>query len=214
MAKNRTLSVLGATKEETITLNDTVFGESWNAALIAQYVRVYLLNQKRNTASTKTRSEVGGTTKKIYKQKGTGRARHGSAKAPVYVGGGDAHGPRGESGKAMMPKKMRRKALAVALSSKVSTKNIYVVSDAAFEKIEKTVVASKKVAALKIPMKKTCIIFPHAAPEKMAFHNIADITATEPAGINAYVVLNSTNIVFSEKALTELYTLMGVTKKA
>src|SRR3989344_1755133 len=77
-----------------VNLPKTNFGAKINDGLMAQAVRVYLANQRMGTASTKTRSEVKGSTRKIWRQKGTGRARHGSKKAPIFVGGGVAFGPR------------------------------------------------------------------------------------------------------------------------
>jgi large subunit ribosomal protein L4 len=92
-----------------MTLPEAVFGAKPNKALIAQAVRVYLANQRQGNASTKTRGEVIGTTKKIYRQKGTGRARHGAAKAPIFVGGGIAHGPHPHDFSMDFPKKMKQK---------------------------------------------------------------------------------------------------------
>jgi len=92
-----------------------LFTEKINKPLIAQYVRVYRANQRKGTASAKTRGEVSGGGKKPWRQKGTGRARHGSIRSPIWVGGGVAHGPKPRDWGLKMPQKMRRKALLSAL---------------------------------------------------------------------------------------------------
>ncbi|MFA6250626.1 MAG: 50S ribosomal protein L4 [Candidatus Shapirobacteria bacterium] len=79
----------------SVTLPSSVFGAKINSGIISQAIKVYLANQRSSHAKTKSRHEVAGTTKKMWAQKGTGRARHGSAKAPLFVGGGVSHGPRG-----------------------------------------------------------------------------------------------------------------------
>src|SRR6185437_7247197 len=103
-----------------IALPGEIFGEKLNKALLAQAVRVYLANQRQGNASTKTRGEVDGSTRKIYRQKGTGRARHGSVRAPIFVHGGIAHGPKPRDFSLTMPQKMKQKALFSALSTKLS----------------------------------------------------------------------------------------------
>ena len=86
--KNTKINVIGSEdKSKTIAIPTHLKDVKVNPALVAQYVRVYLKNQRQGTASTKDRSEIVGTTKKMYKQKGTGNARHASAKAPIFVGG-------------------------------------------------------------------------------------------------------------------------------
>lgn len=99
-------------------LPEQIFGQEVNDALIAQAVRVYRARLRQGNANTKTRGEVAGSTRKIYKQKGTGRARHGSIKAPVFVGGGTVHGPRSHDFDLELPVTMKRKALISALSMK------------------------------------------------------------------------------------------------
>src|SRR3989344_5604580 len=113
-----------------LSLPKEIFGVRVNERLIAQAVRVYLANQRKGTASTKTRGEVRGSTRKIWRQKGTGRARHGSRKAPIFVGGGIAHGPRGVTAASLkLTKKMRRLALFGALTDKVSERAMIAVND-------------------------------------------------------------------------------------
>ena len=98
-------------------------------ALLAQLSRVYLSNLHQGTVSTKTRGEVVGSTRKIYRQKGTGRARHGDIKAPIFVGGGITFGPKPRSVKRKLPKKMRRQALTHLLYEKAKSGKLFVIAD-------------------------------------------------------------------------------------
>jgi large subunit ribosomal protein L4 len=91
-ATARVVSPAGSVKEASLT--SPLFNAEVNLSMLAQYIRVYMANARQGTASTKDRSQIIGTTKKVYKQKGTGNARHGSMKAPIYVGGGVAGGPK------------------------------------------------------------------------------------------------------------------------
>ena len=111
-----------------IGLPKEVFGAKVNNSLMAQAVRVYLANQRMGTASTKNRGEITGSTKKIWRQKGTGRARHGSRKAPIFVGGGVAFGPRTRDYSLKIPKKMKKAALFSALSFRQNNREIKVVT--------------------------------------------------------------------------------------
>jgi large subunit ribosomal protein L4 len=112
-----------------ITLPPEIFGVEINEKLLSQAVRVYLANHRAGTHDTKTRTDVIGSTKKIYKQKGTGRARHGDIKAPIFIGGGVAHGPKPKDYSLDMPKKMKRLALFSALSDKLANKCIKIVKE-------------------------------------------------------------------------------------
>src|SRR5690242_1823092 len=104
-----------------LTVSDSVFGVPVNKALIAQAVRVYMSNQRQGTSKAKTRSEINRTSAKWYKQKGTGRARHGARNAPLFVGGGVAHGPNGEQNwTRTLSKRMKMQALVTALSAQAA----------------------------------------------------------------------------------------------
>ncbi|MDO8498956.1 MAG: 50S ribosomal protein L4 [bacterium] len=106
----------------TLSLPKEIFGGAVNKVLLSQALRVYMNNQKTHFAHTKTRSEVKVSTRKIYRQKGTGGARHGARSAPIFVGGGVALGPKFRKVILDLPKKMKQKALLAALSSKVQAK--------------------------------------------------------------------------------------------
>ena len=117
----------------TVELPDSVFGLKWNADLVHQVVTSYAANQRRGTAHAKGRSEVRGGGKKPWKQKGTGRARHGSIRSPIWKGGGVTHGPLKEKNyKKKINKKMAKKAFYTVLSAKVRDNEIIVLDDLKF----------------------------------------------------------------------------------
>lgn len=107
-----------------LDLPQEIFSAPVNEKLLLQALRIYSNNLQSQHSHTKTRGEVRGTTKKVYKQKGTGNARHGSKKAPIYVGGGIALGPRSRNVTLDLPQKMRQKALISALSKRAADNNI------------------------------------------------------------------------------------------
>ncbi len=123
-----TLYNLQGEKLKDITLPKDIFEAKINDLLIAQAIRVALNNQRSSHAVVKHRGEIAGTTKKMWAQKGTGRARHGSAKAPQFVGGGSAHGPRGDQNpKLRFTQKMRQASLKSILSKFAKNKSILVI---------------------------------------------------------------------------------------
>lgn len=113
-------------------LDERVFGQPMNEGLVHQAIVHYLANQRTGTASTKTRSQVAGGGKKPYRQKGTGRARQGSTRAPQFKGGGVAFGPHPRDFHQLMPQKMRRLALRVALSERLREGNVRLVDTLTF----------------------------------------------------------------------------------
>ena len=119
---------------ESMTLPKEVFDAKINNNLMTQAVRVYMANQRRGTVKTKTRGEVKISTRKIYRQKGTGRARHGAKSAPIFVGGGVAFGPRQRDYSLKLNQKSRKAALFSALSSKLKDGEIKIVTG--LEKLE------------------------------------------------------------------------------
>lgn len=121
----------------TINLPENIFGLNWNADLVHQVYTSQNSNARANTASTKDRSEVSGTTKKPWKQKGTGRSRHGSKRSPIWVGGGVAHGPTTERNyKKKVNKKMNAKALFTLLSEKHRKGQILFIQDISPEEVK------------------------------------------------------------------------------
>ncbi len=119
-----------------VELNDTIFGIEPNVPVMHQYLVMQLANARQGTHSTKTRGEVSGGGRKPWRQKGTGRARQGSIRAPQWVGGGTVFGPKPRSYRKDMPKKMRRLALRSALSAKAAEGRIKVLDDLSLPEIK------------------------------------------------------------------------------
>src|SRR3982751_7030561 len=126
-----TAKVLDPTSNEVgeIELPDTVFGVPLNEPLIHEAVRSFLANRRAGTSATKTRGDVSGSGRKLWKQKGTGRARIASLRSPLWKGGGNVHGPQPRDWSYQMPKKMRRGALRSALSERLREGNLIVVDE-------------------------------------------------------------------------------------
>ena len=191
---------------ETITLSDAIFGASVNKTLMAQAVRVYLANQRVGTASTKTRGEVRGSTRKIYQQKGTGRARHGGIRAPIFVGGGIAFGPKPRDYSLNMPQKMRQRALISALTTKQQDGSIKIVSG--FEKITpktKEFVQALENLSLNVAKKKILLVLPAKTEDvQRAARNVEGVHYMLANQLNTYEVLNNKTILFMKDALDTL----------
>jgi len=190
-------------EKESLSLPKEIFQVKANSKLLAQYIRVYLTNQRQGTASTKTRTEVSGSTRKIYRQKGTGRARHGDIKAPIFVGGGIVHGPKPRDYSLKMNKKQKKQALFSALSLKLAEKSIIGLEESALKIEPKT----KKIASLlnKIGLKAKKVVFILPKIERnnfvLAVRNIPKTIITDPISLNAYQVLKNDFLVFFDKAV-------------
>lgn len=187
-----------------ITLPSEIFAEKENPKLVAQAVRVYLANQRMGTSSTKTRGEVSGTTKKVYRQKGTGRARHGAKKAHIFVGGGIAFGPKPRDLSLSMPKKMKRKALFSALSHKLSQEKVLVVD---FEKATgktKEIAAALKNLTLQDKKHVMVVVNKNLDTVRKASRNIENVAVENVASLSAYGVSKSASILFVKETIEGL----------
>jgi large subunit ribosomal protein L4 len=189
-----------------ISLPEEIFGVKINKILIAQAVRVYLANQRMGTASTKTRGEVEGSSRKIYRQKGTGRARHGSIRAPIFVHGGVVFGPRPRDYSLQLPQKMKRAALFSALTTKFNDGEMKILEG--LEKIEpKTKMFLAVIDKLGINDKKKKILLITSSEIenlKRAAGNIEGVTITAAKRLNTYEILNNRQLVFMKDAIDEL----------
>jgi large subunit ribosomal protein L4 len=132
-----------------VDLPGDVFGIDPNEAALKQYIHVYQTNQRRGTVKTKTRSEVSGGGRKPWRQKGTGRARHGSTRSPIWIGGGIAHGPQPRKFALSVPKKIAKLALRSALSLKAKEGKIKLLEGLSFE-VPKASAAAKLLGKLKL----------------------------------------------------------------
>jgi len=202
---------LKAEKIKDITLPETFFEAKINDDLIAQAIRVYLNNQRTSHAKAKHRGEVAGTTKKMYAQKGTGRARHSTAKAPQFVGGGSAHGPRGNQNAPMrFSQKLRQAALRAILSKFAKNKAILVIdklstieprTKAAWVFVDKL----EKQNELLAKSRKIGIITSRSFESvKCAFGNIPDINLLSIESLNSYNLSRQNYLMFTAAALKKL----------
>lgn len=198
----------------TADLTPDIFGHKENDALIAQYMRVYSQNQRQGTVSTKTRAEVVGTTKKMYRQKGTGRARHGSGKEPIFVGGGVAFGPKPRVFSKSLNKKQRRQALCISLSYKAKQKAVIGVDKDALSMKPKTKKIADLLNTLKLSGKKILFVLPQLSKNGfvLSSRNIARISLIGATTLNPYEVFQSDVLVFVGDALDVLVKHLTVKK--
>ena len=186
-----------------ITLSDVIFGAEVNGAVLHAAVRAYLMNQRQGTQSTLTRSEVSGGGKKPWRQKGTGRARQGSTRAPQWTHGGIALGPKPRDYRTGMNKKTKKVALYSALSAKVAAGDLIVVDTIAAESYSTKTMASM-LHALGAG-KKSLVVLPtvdHVVIKSCA--NIPGVVTTQYNTVNVYDVLNADKFIIAKDAVAKL----------
>lgn len=190
-----------------ISLPEEIFGVKVNPVLLSQAIRVYQVNQRAGTHAVKTRTQVTGSTRKIYRQKGTGRARHGDIKAPIFIGGGVAHGPKPYDYSLKFPTKMRRLALFSALTDKYQNDNFKIISG--LESIEpktKNIVSLLKNLSLTKKdgnlAKKTLLVLPDMVKNVIyAGRNVENLNMTQAKLLNTYNLLANQNILFMKESV-------------
>ena len=180
-----------------------MFEAKVSPTLLAQAQRVYLANQRKARARTKTRGEVEGSTRKIYRQKGTGGARHGSIRAPIFVGGGISHGPTGGQNYILkMPRKMGSTALLGALADRAASKRIVVVTGLKLP--EKTKAASSMWKKAKLEKGALLVISDKEMAGRKSFRNLKDVEVALASSLNPYEVLGCKQLVISQAAIEAL----------
>jgi len=196
------LDVLNVSGEKIgdIDLNPGIFGIEVNEYVLHDVVKNYLANQRQGTQSAKTRAEVRGGGKKPFRQKGTGRARQGTTRAPHYVGGGVAFAPKPRDYSYKLPKRVKRLALFSALSAKVAAGEVIVLDDIAMD-APKTKDMIKILSNIKAE-KKSLIVLPGVSENVVrSSNNIPGVEATFVGELNVYDILNHNNFVITKKAL-------------
>jgi large subunit ribosomal protein L4 len=178
-----------------------IFGVDANVALIHQVVVAQLAAARQGTHATKTRGEVRGGGKKPYKQKGTGRARQGSTRAPQFTGGGTVHGPQPRSYDQRTPKKMKAAALRGALSDRARNDRVKVVSSLVTGETPSTKAAAAALAS--ISSAKNVLVVAERTDELtwLSLRNVPTVHIIEPGQLNTYDVLISDDVVFTKGAL-------------
>ena len=188
-------------KGSTVELPAEIFDAKTNVALIHQVVVAQLAAARQGTHKTKTRGEVSGGGKKPYRQKGTGRARQGSTRAPQFAGGGVVHGPVPRDYSQRTPKKMKAAALRGALSDRARNDRVHVVSSLVEGELPSTKDAS--VALAKVSGAKHVLVVVERTDELtwLSLRNLTNVHVLEPGQLNTYDVLLSDDVVFTEGAL-------------
>jgi large subunit ribosomal protein L4 len=192
-------------KKNSIEVLDKIFSAKINNKLVSQVLYKTNANYKGRHAKTKQQNEVSGPTSKIYAQKGTGNARHASRKAPIFVGGGIAHGPKGELSykKRKLNKSEKKLSIASLVSEKIKDKNLIVFSDFKSE-IKKT--KEMNLIVKKFQITNSLIILDKNSKEKIekSIRNIPNIKVTDVNHFSAFDIIKFNKIVFTETSVKEL----------
>ncbi|MHB1421499.1 MAG: 50S ribosomal protein L4 [Bacillota bacterium] len=188
---------------DEIDLNDTIFGIKVNETVMHQVVVMQRANRRRGTSSTKVRSEVSGGGRKPWRQKGTGRARAGSNRSPLWRGGGITFGPQPRDYSYTMPKKVRRLALKSALSSKVLDGNLVVVDEITMQQ-PKTKDMAKILGSLGVARKALVVTAKMDENVQKSARNIPGITPLTAASLNVYDLLLHDKLVITRDAVNRV----------
>ena len=192
-------------KKDTIEVLDKIFSAKVNSKLVSSVLYKTNANYKGRHAKTKQQNEVSGPTSKIYAQKGTGGARHASRKAPIFVGGGIAHGPKGELAykKRKLNKNEKKLSVASLITEKNINKNLLILNDFSSE-IKKT----KEMSAIinKLEITNSLIILDKASKEKIekSARNIPNVKITDVNHFSSYDIIKFKKVVFTESSVKEL----------
>jgi len=209
-----TVKVRNLKNEEVgeVELSDAVFGAPLNEALIHAAVRNFMANARQGTSATKTRGDVSGAGRKLWKQKGTGRARIASLRSPLWKGGGNVHGPQPRDWSYNMPKKMRHGALRSALSERVREGKVVLVDGWSIEKPK----TKEFVGALKqLGYEGKTLIVDSLDNENLLLstRNVQSTKVVNSFGLNIYDLLYHDSLIISEAAVKEIEDLLGPRKE-
>jgi large subunit ribosomal protein L4 len=199
MAKVRILGQDGKKVGEH-DLDPAIFDVEVNVSVLHQVVVAGQAAQRRGTHSTKTRAEVRGGGRKPWRQKGTGRARHGSIRSPIWVGGGVAHGPHPRDHSMRVNKKMKRLALRSALTDRAREDRIRVVDDLSFDE-PSTKEALEVLRSLKVEGLVLLVLADRDEAVEKSFRNLPNVKMVSPGGLGTYDVLHADWVVFTREAL-------------
>lgn len=201
-----------------VELPDKIFGVKWNLALVRQVYEGEMANKRRPWAHTKTRGEVRGGGKKPWRQKGTGRARHGSTRSPIWIGGGVAHGPRNERDYSVkINKKMRKAALFSLLSRKTKDKELIIL-----DKFKISYPKTKEVFSVFASLRnkanvynagakggRSLVALPKNEEFKRSVKNLPYVSYIEPRNLNIAELLNNKYLVMDKTSIDELINVFG-----
>ena len=186
---------------DAVQLPEALFDGIVNEAALHLVIKTYLANQRQGNASTKTRGEVRGGGKKPYRQKGTGRARQGSTRAPQFAGGGTVHGPQPRDYSQRTPKKMKAAALRGALSDRARNERIHVITELVAGQTPSTKSARTFLGEISDRKKVLLVVGREDVAAWKSVQNLPNVHALAPDQLNTYDVLYSDDVVFSVEAL-------------
>jgi large subunit ribosomal protein L4 len=192
-------------------LPENIFKQKPKKYLLHEVVTAYITNKRQGSADAKTRSEVSGGGSKPWKQKGTGRARHGSIRSPIWRGGGVAFGPKPRDYHADMPRKKKRLALIHALSAQFENGNVIIVDKFELD-APKTKNLAAVLAALKAGVRPMLVTTAKDKKLHLAGRNLKKFKYFPPKDLNAYDVLNSSKIIITQDAVEYLSKQQGAVK--
>ena len=197
-------NIKGEKTDATVTLNDSIFEVTPNDHAIYLDTKQYLANQRQGTHASLEKSMVGGSTKKIKKQKGTGTARAGSRKSPLFRGGARAFGPQPRDYSFKLNKKLKKLARLSALAYKVKENNIMVIEDFNFSS-PKTSSFASVLSALKLDGRKTLMVLPENIQNiVLSSRNLKKSKVTRACDLNTYDILNAQNLIFLVSSVSEV----------
>lgn len=190
----------------SVDLNDAIFARDWNNDLVYQAIQAFKSNARRPWAHTKSRAEVRGGGKKPWAQKGTGRARHGSTRSPIWIGGGVTHGPRNERDYTVkINKKMKRAAIHTVLSKKLKDGEIKFIENISEAKTKGLENSLKSLFKDEAKMPSTLIVAASANKNaKKASSNLENVNAQSTVSLNIYDLLSHKNILIEKDAVSEI----------
>ena len=192
-------------KKSSIEVHDKIFSAKVNHKLVSSVLYKTNANYKGRHAKTKQQNEVSGPTSKIYAQKGTGNARHASRKAPIFVGGGVAHGPKGELSykKRKLNKSEKKQSILSLISEKNQNKNLLIFNDFNNE-IKKT--KEMSIIIKKFEISNSLIILDKSSKEKIekSIRNIPNVKVTDVNHFSAFDIVKYKRVVFTESSIKEL----------
>lgn len=206
--KQITVPLFSAKGEDqgTLSISQKIVPEKDLSPVVAQYVRVYSTNQRQGNASTKTRAQVAGTTKKVYKQKGTGRARHGSMKAPIFKGGGVVGGPKPKEYKLSLTKNQKKRAFQGAFYYQLLNKRVVAVEEELFNSKPKTAFVHAFLQKIGFAKKRVLIVLPQFGFEGfvLSSRNIPEVQCSYMGLVNTMDILRADKIIISDSTLKSL----------
>ena len=199
---------ISGAKVDEIELRDDIFGVEPNVPVMHQALVRQQANARLGTHSTKSRSEVRGTGAKWYRQKGTGRARHGDRKAPIFVGGGQAHKPQPRDYSKKMPRKMRRLALRSALSAKAAANEIIIVDSLALDE-PKTAAMAEVLGNLEVEGSAVVLLSERNENVEKSARNLKNVKTLRAGYLNIRDLLGHSYVIMPKDAVSTIEGFLG-----